>query len=145
VDELLPLREQFNRGRGAEALRNAASPGERGQVFGAMLFALVAPSVQKTYDAAERVAQVFDNVRTAYALAWYQQVHGHYPNTLAELAPVYLKQAPVDRFTGKSLIYKPTGTGYLLYSVGLNGKDDGGRTLTDQPPDDDLVVRMPLR
>jgi hypothetical protein len=34
--------------------------------------------------------------------------------------------------------------GYLLYSVGVNGKDDGGRQFDDDPPGDDLSVRMPL-
>jgi hypothetical protein len=31
-----------------------------------------------------------------------------------------------------------------LYSVGLNGKDDGGRSYGHDPPGDDLAVRMPL-
>ena len=44
----------------------------------------------------------------------------------------------------KPLIYKPEANGYLLYSVGANGKDDGGRSFGDDPPGDDLVVRMPV-
>jgi hypothetical protein len=143
VDELLPLREQFIRGRGAAALQNAASPSERGQVFGDVYFALVASGVRKTNDAAERTTQTHDNVLTAYALAWYQRVNGRYPGTLAELAPTYLPKAPVDLFTGKGLIYKLTANGYLLYSVGINEKDDGGRTAEEQAGCDDLVVRMP--
>ena len=42
------------------------------------------------------------------------------------------------------MIYRPTDTGYLLYSVGINGKDDDGRGHLDDPVGDDLVVRMPL-
>jgi hypothetical protein len=34
--------------------------------------------------------------------------------------------------------------GYLLYSVGVNRKDEGGRGYEDDPPGDDLTVRMPL-
>ena len=49
---------------------------------------------------------------------------------------------PEDIFTGNDLIYKPDANGFLLYSVGINGRDDGGRSYTDQPPGDDLVVRI---
>ena len=34
--------------------------------------------------------------------------------------------------------------GYLLYSVGVNGKDDDGVTLNELMGGDDLRVRMPL-
>ena len=32
----------------------------------------------------------------------------------------------------------------MFYSVGVNGKDDGGRKIDDDPPGDDLPVSMPL-
>ena len=48
----------------------------------------------------------------------------HYP--LDQLVPKLLKAAPVDPFSGKSLIYRPQGTNWLLYSVGTDGVDDGG-------------------
>ena len=51
---------------------------------------------------------------------------------------------PSDLFSGKALIYRPAKNGYLLYSVGLNGRDDGGRSSADTPPGDDPHVRMPL-
>ena len=54
-----------------------------------------------------------------------------------------LAQVPPDRFTGKPLIYRPRADGYLLYSVGVNGRDEQGRSYDDDPPGDDLVVRMP--
>jgi hypothetical protein len=37
-----------------------------------------------------------------------------------------LRQIPGDVFSGKPLIYRPNENGYLLYSVGINGKDEGG-------------------
>jgi hypothetical protein len=42
------------------------------------------------------------------------------------------------------MIYRPNDSGYVLYSVGVNGVDDEGRTDADSPPGDDLVIRMPL-
>ena len=50
---------------------------------------------------------------------------------------------PQDRFSGKALIYRPAVKGYLLYSVGPNGKDEGGQGYGDMPPGDDQSVRMP--
>ncbi len=68
----------------------------------------------------------------------------HYPAKLDDLAPKYLAAVPDDLFSGKPLVYRPTSKGYLFYSVGVNGKDEGGRSRDDDPPGDDLPVAMPL-
>jgi hypothetical protein len=60
------------------------------------------------------------------------------------LAPKYLKRIPSDLFSGQALIYRPNEDGYLLYSVGVNGKDEDGRGHDDEPAGDDLSVRIPL-
>ena len=38
--------------------------------------------------------------------------------------------------------YERDGDGYVLWSVGPDGKDDRGRGTDDAPPGDDLTVRM---
>ena len=48
------------------------------------------------------------------------------------------------RAAGKALVYRPSEKGYLFYSVGVNGKDEEGRWFDDDPPGDDVGVRMPL-
>jgi hypothetical protein len=52
---------------------------------------------------------------------------------LAELHPRYLSAIPMDPYSGRPLVYRRVGDTYVLYSVGRDGKDDGGRfgTLTD--------------
>jgi hypothetical protein len=95
-------------------------------------------------NAYDRVQQQENNVVLAFALAQYHRDHGHYPKTLHALVPKHLKEIPDDVFSGKALIYRPNEKGYLLYSVGYNGKDDDGRGQEDDPPGDDLSVRMPL-
>ena len=80
----------------------------------------------------------------AIALAGYHADHDRYPAKLADLAPRYLPRIPGDLFSGKELTYKPSEKGYLFYSIGPNGKDDGGRWYDDDPPGDDPRVRMPL-
>ena len=52
---------------------------------------------------------------------------GAWPAKLDELAPHYLQRVPLDRYSGGPLIYRPAGTKFVLYSVGKDGRDDGGK------------------
>lgn len=62
----------------------------------------------------------------AFALAAYRSHYHKYPSTL-ELAEEFWKSTfPNDIFSQKSFRYKSDGKTFLLYSVGRNGKDDGG-------------------
>ena len=66
-------------------------------------------------------------VVTAIALKRYQLRHGKLPETLNELAPEFFRSVPIDPFDGNPLRYHASADGtYLLYSVGEDGKDDGG-------------------
>src|SRR5262249_13561197 len=119
-------------------------PKARGEMIGNLLIALTLPAFDKLESAAERSEQTNRNLHLAFALAEYQGDLGRYPETLAELAPQYLDTIPDDIFAGKPLIYRPEGKGFLLYSVGENRIDDGGRSYDDDPKGDDLVIRMPV-
>ena len=54
------------------------------------------------------------------------------PETLAELSPKYIAEVPKNPFSDADLLYKPEADGYLLYSVGPNGKDDGGHNFNEE-------------
>jgi hypothetical protein len=120
------------------------SPNVRGEAIGNMLICTSSAPIGKIQQASDRCQQTNENLLLAFALARYQRDHGRYPKTLGQLAPKYLTEIPLDRFSGRVLIYRPSKSGYLLYSVGANGKDDGGKTYHDDPPADDIAVRMPL-
>lgn len=63
--------------------------------------------------------------------------HGKYPETLAELVPTYLVKVPLDIIDGQPLHYRHTDNGkFLLYSVGLDGKDDNGKPTTSHNADE---------
>ena len=107
-------------------------------------FGLLISSFRKLQSAHDRDEQVMRNVQVAFALAAYRRDHGDYPAKLDDLAPKYLAAVPDDLFSGKALVYRPAEKGYLFYSVGVNGKDEGGRSFNDDPAGDDLPVSMPL-
>lgn len=66
-------------------------------------------------------------VITAIALKRYQLKHGNYPKSLSDLTPEFISNIPQDPVDGKPLRYRFKADGnFLLYSIGENGKDDGG-------------------
>ena len=66
------------------------------------------------------------------ALHTFHLEHGRYPATLAELAPDYLKKLPNDPYAAQSPFqYHIAVKSYTLYSVGPDGKDDGGLPIDD--------------
>ncbi len=76
-------------------------------------------------------------LRAKLALLAYHKERNHYPETLAELVQDgYLSRVPEDPFAGKfaePLHYKRlSDSQYLLYSVGPDGTDDGGKPIVDR-------------
>jgi hypothetical protein len=72
------------------------------------------------------------------AVAAYRQENARYPTGLEQLCPDYLEELPLDRFSAAPFRYRSLGDEYLLYSVGDNGRDDGGRNRKSKPPGDDV-------
>jgi len=70
------------------------------------------------------------HLRTAQvglAIERYRLATGSLPKTLAELAPIYLDALPKDPFDGKDIRYKKLEAGFVVYSIGEDGSDDGGK------------------
>jgi hypothetical protein len=64
------------------------------------------------------------------AVRRYHLAHGAAPNAVVDLVPKYLAVVPPDPYGRGALVYRRTEDGYLLYSVGRNGTDDGGQRAT---------------
>jgi hypothetical protein len=62
-------------------------------------------------------------------LRCYLSEQGHAPTHLTELIPKYLQRVPLDPFSNSSLVYRSQGTNWLLYSLGPDGVDDGGKPI----------------
>lgn len=67
----------------------------------------------------------------------YKKEHGAFPRDLQELGA----QDLVDLCTGKPLVYRPEPNGFLLYSVGPDLTDDGGREYDHKKKKGDIVWR----
>jgi hypothetical protein len=66
-------------------------------------------------------------VVTVLALERYRLRHGAYPPALSALVPELLRKTPRDFMDGQPLRYRANDDGtFLLYSIGDDGKDDGG-------------------
>jgi hypothetical protein len=127
-------------------------PGQTvGRWLGEVLVALLLPAINAVTRAEDRSATETKLAEVALDLAAYRADHGKYPEQLAELKPKYRAEIK-DPFSDSELRYRRDGEGFLLYSVGPNGKDDGGRNLSDypeRPPEaagwDDIAIHMPVR
>ena len=53
--------------------------------------------------------------------------HGEFPAELRDLVPEYLPQELIDPHSGHRFKYRPGAPEFTLYSVGWDGRDDGGK------------------
>lgn len=107
-------------------LKHAVSPQGRGDlVAGACLLELSGGySRYLAIDDRHRVQQ--DLARLHVALALHRVRNGGYPSSLDQLVPNELDELPEDPFKSEPYAYRLTENGFLLYSLGTNGIDDGG-------------------
>jgi hypothetical protein len=65
----------------------------------------------------------------ACALERYRLTHNQYPDELSALTPQFASAVPNDPIKGGQFQYRRTGDTFLLYSIGWNMTDDGGKTV----------------
>ena len=92
-------------------------------------------------------AQCEDDLRVsvtqlAFALRGYQIERHGLPFSLSELVPRYLAHVPQDPFDGKPLRYLREKK--MVYSVGRDGVDGGGRGDANWRQSEDAVFRLPF-
>ena len=75
---------------------------------------------------ANGLAQV-RTAQAALAVERFRLAHRRLPENLNELVPQFLSAVPIDPFDGQALRYHRLAKGYVIYSVGQDGHDDGGR------------------
>jgi len=85
------------------------------------------PALDRAAEQNFRGKAEFEATRTVAALLQYRHDRGRYPEALAELVPAYLKHLPRDPYGPDTFIYRRTGNDFILYSRGVNLRDDGGK------------------
>ncbi len=130
LDQLLSARQEAFPARLKDAndviQQRAAGAGSRGLLINVMFW-------NGFGNTTIREARCLANLRlamTAVALEQFREARGNYPDSLAELTPVYLAKTPMDPFDGKLLRFRKQGAGYMLYSLGDGLKDYSGRQLS---------------
>ena len=84
------------------------------------------PAVQQVARADIRHKASLRMTKIAAAAAAYHAENGEYPLTIGLLAPKYLAKIPLDPFSNAAFKYKPLSKGIFIYSVYVNGTDEGG-------------------
>jgi hypothetical protein len=92
-----------------------------------MLVYIMMPALSRCTTIDLRTAAQLRTARTGLAVQRYRLATGKLPDSLAELVPTYLDAVPKDPFDGKELRYKKLETGFVVYSIGEDGSDDGGK------------------
>jgi hypothetical protein len=106
------------------------------------------PALTKLQMAVARAQAWVRTARVGLALETFRAKTGAYPDSLGALVPSLLPELPLDPFTGGGLLYRLEDKELLVYSVGDNGKDDGGLRETEKagkklnPGTDDIAWRV---
>ena len=64
--------------------------------------------------------------RAALAVERFRLGAGALPENLADVVPRYLDVLPEDPYDGNPLRYRKLDKGFVVYSIGKDGIDDGG-------------------
>jgi hypothetical protein len=109
---------------------------------GGILAGLLVPATYKALYAALDGDARRGLVRLAVAATAYKAKHGKPPEKLAELVPEFIAEVPPDPYDGRPLRLRRADGGLVLYSVGRDRKDDGGRVMDEETWEGDLTFRL---
>lgn len=127
VDSGLQLRRDLDTGDNLRSWLNACDHGEeRGKSssrWRQWLYPLAAQGLAGAFRNGCWNQTVIQQGILACDLETYRLDHGRYPEHLQDLG----SPETLDSLTGEPFLWKITDSGYLLYSVGADGRDDGGK------------------
>lgn len=119
------------------------------RLYGNTLVCLLLPASLHVHEISCRAVTLSDLGLIGFALAAHRAERGTYPRQLDDLVPHYLPSVPDDPFANHPFRCKPEEYGFLLYSLGPNQKDNGGRldsqgsATYEQEEADDYRLQVP--
>jgi len=105
----------------------------------------IMPALSRVTTIETRAVARLRSARVALAIQRYRLAAGALPGKLADLVPAYLETVPKDPFDGNDLRYRKLQPGFVVYSIGEDLSDDGGRekqtrkTRGEKPPNWDVT------
>lgn len=123
-EELKKMSEAINSTTAIRAF--LGGPEFRGKMMGRILVSMLMPALNAATAAEQRIQISDDLSYLTFSIAAFKAETGLYPNSLDELADKIDGDYPTDRFSNDDFLYRPNGDGFVVYSVGVNGKDDNG-------------------
>lgn len=98
-----------------------------------VLAAIAIPNFSRATQTTARNQTLANELLIVCGLERYHLVHHQYPDSLDQLGTEWLPLKPADVVGGQPLQYHPTADGkFVLYSVGWNEKDEGGKVVLDK-------------
>ena len=85
------------------------------------------PSFSRIIDIQLRSIAHLRAAGAALAIERFKLAEGRLPERLSELVPAYLEAVPTDPFNDEEIKYKKLDKGYVVYSVGEDLNDNGGK------------------
>ncbi|MHC4328884.1 MAG: hypothetical protein ACYSWW_12290 [Planctomycetota bacterium] len=134
----LPLHERREAVKAVEAKFQSTSKAH------ILLYAIM-PALARVTTIEMRATAHLRTAQVALALRRYRLATDKLPDKLADLVPTYLESVPKDPFDGNDLRYKKLEPGFVVYSVGEDLSDDGGKekpirsTRGQKPPNWDVT------
>ena len=98
-----------------------------------IMTALIAPATSGITHRAAYAQTLIDQAVIACALERHRIEKGGYPDSLDAVRLADGRPLPLDEMSGKPMGYRKTADGkYAMWSVGFDGKDDGGKRVLDE-------------
>jgi hypothetical protein len=109
-----------------------------------LLVRLLVPAVTRVGEACRRTTAQVHCMIVLLAAERYRLAHGRWPESLEALVPEFLPKVPTDPYDRKALRLRRLADGLVVYSVGPDGKDDGGHLNRQNllAPGSDLGFRL---
>ncbi|MCJ7544282.1 MAG: hypothetical protein MUP47_06910 [Phycisphaerae bacterium] len=120
-----------------EALEAAREAGRSHHGVFSFFSRLLIPAEERAFELFGRTIGRVRSAQVAVMVERYRLAKRRLPVSLEELRAMVGGELPADPFTGKDLVYRVQGKGFVVYSVGEDKADGGG---PEQPPKEDFGV-----
>jgi hypothetical protein len=111
--------------------------------FSGLLTGAILPSAAFCAERAAKADALRQALRLGLAAEKYRLRHKQFPEKLDALAPDFIPSVPLDPFDGKPMRMKRTDKGLVIYSVGPDLTDDGGKPMDEQNQTGDITFTVP--